>query len=359
VEYSRRGKITSNRDGWQKHQDETEAPPLKPNTNSTDCPSARKSLDNRKANMNRKTCFATLFVMVLCLMTSGCFNMEQEIFLEPDGSGDLVFSFSMPEFPEATMKDASQQDPRKLIDELKQKLPAGLSSSIKMKEAKEIKRNGVMAYYIVLHFNQLSDVDALFSEVIKSLNEKDKAKPSPSKDEFSFKIKLEKDGELTVINQSFYADLMGAIGGAKGGGALSGVPESGKAPNDPNPVDPAPDDPPPPVKSQSSAKPKSARKSGRKTAATDAAGQEKSSGSAANDKMKNDIMNDIMKDFPSEQTMGMIFSAILKLRFVLHAPKKIAETNADIVLNERIAIWNATLGAFIKENKPIEMKVTY
>jgi hypothetical protein len=343
-----------------------EAPPLQPNINSTDCPSAIKSLDNRKAKMNRKTCFATLFVMVLCLMTSGCFNMEQEIFLEPDGSGDLVFSFSMPEFPETAMKDASQQDPRKLIDELKQKLPAGLSSSIKLKEAKEIKRNGVMAYYLVLHFNQLSDVDALFNEVIKGLSEKDKAKPSPSKDDFLLKIKLEKDGELTVINQSFYANILEAIGGAKGGAGLFSVPESGKAPNDPTP-----DDPPPPVKSQSSAKPKSARKSGRKTAAkeaspfdrlqevfglpTDAAGQEKSSGSAANDKTKSDIM----KDFPSEQTMGMLFSAILKLRFVLHAPKKIAETNADIVLNERIAIWNATLGAFIKENKPIEMKVTY
>jgi hypothetical protein len=60
-----------------------------------------------------------------------------------------------------------------------------------------------------------------------------------------------------------------------------------------------------------------------------------------------------------EETINMIFSSLFKLRFVLHAPKKITETNADIVLNGNIAVWNASFGAFVKEKKPIEMKVAY
>lgn len=43
----------------------------------------------------------------------------------------------------------------------------------------------------------------------------------------------------------------------------------------------------------------------------------------------------------------------------MHAPKNISETNADIVLNGKTAIWDASFGAFIKEKKPIEMKLTY
>ena len=66
-----------------------------------------------------------------------------------------------------------------------------------------------------------------------------------------------------------------------------------------------------------------------------------------------------MKAISSGRDDTSLVSSILKMRFVLHTPKKITETNADIVLNGNIAIWNASLGAFIKEKKPIEMKVTY
>jgi hypothetical protein len=66
-----------------------------------------------------------------------------------------------------------------------------------------------------------------------------------------------------------------------------------------------------------------------------------------------------MKGLMDEEAINMIFSSLFKLRFVLHAPKKITETNADIVLNGNIAVWNASFGAFAKEKKPIEMKVAY
>jgi hypothetical protein len=59
-----------------------------------------------------------------------------------------------------------------------------------------------------------------------------------------------------------------------------------------------------------------------------------------------------------EELIGML-SSMYKMRYVIHAPKNISETNADIVMNGNIAVWNASPGAFIKEQKPLEMKVSY
>ena len=64
-----------------------------------------------------------------------------------------------------------------------------------------------------------------------------------------------------------------------------------------------------------------------------------------------------MKDLG--EAMDKFISSNIKLRFFLHAPKKITETNADIVLDEKTAVWNASFGAFLKEKKPIEMKLIY
>jgi len=305
--------------------------------------------------MNRKNCFAAIFVAVLCLLTSGCFNIEQEIFLEPDGSGDMVIYISMPDFPEAMKKTSPgpQQDPQKLLDEFKQKFANDLPPTIKLKEAKEVRRHGAMAFYIVLHFNQLNDVDSMLDKFSKeSLSDKGQAQSTASKDESLWKVQLEKSGDLTVITQRFYADIAGAMGEAMGGAMGMGKSESLKSPSDP----------PPPIKSQATVTPKSGSKPARKTptrrkargAEAVAPKEENPFESTADGQMK-----DPMKELMNEEVMSMIFSSIFKMRFVLHAPKKITESNADIVLNGNIAIWNASLGAFAKEKKPIEMKVTY
>src|SRR5262245_16859093 len=227
-----------------------------------------KSPVNQKVNMNRKTCFALIFVSVLCLLTSACFNIEQEIFLEPDGSGEMVIYFSMPDFPEAVKKKTpgSQQDPQKLIDEFRQKFPTELPSGISLKEVKEIQRHGAIAYYVVLHFNQLSDVDSMIDAFLKNLRKEAKAPSTALKEDFFLKIKQEKDGDLTVITQRFYADIMGAMGGTMG----LGKPEGAKAPGDPFPSNPTPSNPtpsdPPPIESEASVKSKS-KSAGPKTAA--------------------------------------------------------------------------------------------
>lgn len=283
-----------------------------------------------------------IFVAVLCLLTSGCFSIEQEIFLEPDGSGDLVMYISMPDIPEAMKKNAPgpQQDPQKLIDEFKQKFANELSPALRLKEAKEIHRHGVMAFYIVLHFNQLNDVDSMLDKFSKeSLSEKDRAQSPASKDESLWKIQLKKTGDLTVITQRFYADILGAMG--------TGKSESAKPSSDPSPI-----------KSQASVRPKSASKpAGKGTTRRTTRGAK--SVAPKEENPFESMADDPMKGLMNEEVMNMLLSSIFKLRFVLHAPKKITETNADIVLNGKIAIWNASFGAFAKEKKPIEMKVAY
>jgi len=65
-----------------------------------------------------------------------------------------------------------------------------------------------------------------------------------------------------------------------------------------------------------------------------------------------------MSNDMAEQLKPVLLS-IVRMRYVLHAPSPITETNADIVLNERTAVWNCSLVAFIKNKKPIEMKASF
>ncbi len=285
----------------------------------------------------------TIFVAALCLLTSGCFSIEQEIFLEADGSGDLVIFVSMPDIPEAMKKNATgpQQDPQKLLDEVKQKFATELPPALKLKEAKEVRRNGAAAYYIVLHFNQLKDVDSMLDKFSKeSLSEKGQGQSPATKDESLWKIQLEKAGDRTVITQHFYADFAGAMG--------MGKPESAKAQSDS----------PPPVKPQPSVTPKSGSRQASEGTTRRTARATKPAAAKEENPFES-MTGDPMKGLMDEEMMSTMLSLIFKLRFVLHAPNKITETNADIVLGGKTAIWNASFGAFVNEKKPIEMKVTF
>jgi hypothetical protein len=296
--------------------------------------------------MNRKNYIATIFLSVLCLLTSGCYSTEYEIFLEPDGSGDMAIYLSMPNIPEemfeAMKKDASnpQKDLQKLFDEVKQTFTNELPPTVKLKEAKEVRRNGAFAYYIVLRFDQLNDLNPMFDKYTKTgMLKAGMAQSAVSKIESFWKIQLEKAGDLTTINQSLYFDFEAIAAGLE-----TGKKESEKSPSDP----------PAPVKSQASVKPKSGSKPARKaptrrTAPTDDPVAPK----------EDPALDEAMKALFGEGMITMLVSAILKMRFVMHAPKNITETNADIVLNGKIAIWNASLGAFITGRKPVEMKMTY
>ena len=71
------------------------------------------------------------------------------------------------------------------------------------------------------------------------------------------------------------------------------------------------------------------------------------------------------KDEPSfdmkglEEQMMPLFLGMIKLRFTLHTPTPITESNADMVLQGNTAVWNCSMAAFVKSKKPIEMKATY
>jgi hypothetical protein len=289
--------------------------------------------------MNRKTWFGPIFVMVMCLLTSGCISIEQEIFLEPDGSGDLVIHISMPDLPEEMKKNAppSPQDPQKLIDELKLKIANELPPTITLKDAKEVRRNGAIAYYMVVHFNRLDDVNSMLGKFSQeTLSKKDQAQTPES----LWNVQMQKAGDLTVITQRFYTDMVEAMGTDKPSSEkeveVAGVGKEVRVTPEPAP------------------KP-AAKRGARRTTP----GAQTTPGAKPAAPKEENYFQSMGTPLMDEETMNMLASSLFKLRFVLHAPKKIAETNADIVLNGNTAVWNATFGAFAKDKKPIEMKVTY
>src|SRR5215469_11246920 len=88
-----------------------------------------------------------LLVGLLCLTASGCFTIEQEIFLDADGGGDVVLHITMPEFPEDVIKSslggmAGKSNPGDDLARLKKDVTTGLPSTVTIKELKEVKQNG-------------------------------------------------------------------------------------------------------------------------------------------------------------------------------------------------------------------------
>ncbi|HQR36643.1 MAG TPA: hypothetical protein PLK30_28225 [Blastocatellia bacterium] len=303
--------------------------------------------------MTKKTYLAMLLIMLLSLLSAGCISVEQEIFLESDGSGDMVMHLSLPDIPEELMKNspaasagAMQPDPKQMIEELKQKFSAGLPPTVQLKEAKEVKRNGAFGYYIVLHFKQLSDLESALDSFSKEgLGEQKPGEPQKANNSY-WKVAQEKRGNLTVITQRMFIDLADAFD--------SKSPEANKEkPAEPAaaPIEPAPAPKAPP-------KQRATKRTGRASASAPEKAEDPPSPPPA------DMSADFMKGMFEGQMMGMLLSSLFKFRFIVHAPRNFTETNADIVLGGKTAIWNASFGAFMdeknpKEKKVLEMKVIY
>lgn len=301
--------------------------------------------------MTKKTCLLILLAAMLSLLTSGCIAVEQEIFLAADGSGEMVMHISLPDIPDAIMKNSpaagtGQPDPKAILEELKKKFSSNLPPTVQLKEAKEVKRNGAFGYYIVLHFKQLSDLESAMDSFSKEGLAEQGSGEAKKKDESYWKVFQEKKGDLTTITQRLFVDMSGMFGKD----APAGDKEKNVEPVEPPPP-PAPKaEPKPPAK-------RVAKRGGRTT--QPAAPVEKEEDFPA-PPMAEDMFKGLMED----DAMKMIFSSIFKFRFIVHAPKDFTETNADIVLNGKTAIWNASFGAFIgekdsKEKKILEMKVVY
>ena len=236
------------------------------------------------------------FIFVTCLFATGCFSIEQEIFLNADGSGEFVVLISLPDLPEQMNKTATTGKKTPDLEDFRKDLTASLPPSLTLKEAKEVKHNGVQSLYAVFRFKQLDDVKLVLTNLAKGSLQANEVGSDPQ-----WSLDIQKKGPKTYFRQSFVVDVDSKAGAA----------------------------------------------------AKDA----KKDGAATGVKQQVPEADDFSKQL--EEQMKPVILSIIRMRFVLHAPSPITETNADIVLNEKTAVWNCSLVAFAKEKKPIEMKAAF
>jgi hypothetical protein len=274
--------------------------------------------------MDRKFRLAGLAgLLAFVVLASGCISIEQEIYLQPDGSGELLLHIGLPEFPEEMKQNAplGAAGPEATLQKFKDEVTRNLPPTVKLKEAREVKRNGTQGFYAVFHFQQFKDVETLMAQVMKeSATDAQTGAKKPSE----WSMQIEKAGNLTHFTQRFFADLSESNASAAAEVKLK-TPEAA--------------DKPAPRKSRRSTQ---RRAAARKPVAPPASPDPFAA-------MGADL---------SKQLEPLLYG-IVKFRFVLHTPTPITASNADIVLNGKTALWNASLAAFVKEKKPIEMKASY
>jgi hypothetical protein len=253
----------------------------------------------RKARLMRpKHIAGCALIIASCFFVTGCFSIEQEIFLNADGSGDLVVFISLPDFPEKMggPEMTPKTTPADALAEFKKELTTALPSTISLKEAKEVKQNGVQSIYAVFSFKQVQDIQRVLANFGKSSLKEGEIGSDPQ-----WSLQIEKKQNLSFYTQKFLLDVEGkAKAEVKAEVTVNGKTQEQKK-------------------------------------------------SAEEEKASKDM---------EEQFKPLILS-IVRMRFVLHTPSPITDTNADIVMNGRTAVWNCSLAAFSKNKKPIEMKATF
>jgi hypothetical protein len=242
--------------------------------------------------MNIRRAVGFVFVLLLCVFATGCFSIEQEIFLNADGSGELIMFISIPDFPEDMMKaqPAAGEKPEDKLREMQSDLTANMPPTVKVKEVKEVKQNGARGFYFVVQFKQLKDVETWMTNFGKESmkDEKNKTAPPPT-----WSLQSEKRADGTSFVQRFSIDLS----------------EPEKKPEAKPGEQPKPEE------------------------------------------------SDLSKEL--EAQLKPLLYSMVKMRFVLHAPSPITESNADIVMNRNTAVWNCSMSAFLKNKQPIEMRAKF
>jgi transcriptional regulator with PAS, ATPase and Fis domain len=231
------------------------------------------------------------------MLATGCISIDQEIFLNADGSGDVAVIISLPDLPEKMggAQITTTKSPTETLAEFKKELTTALPQTIALTEAREVKQNGVQSIYAVFHFKQLDDVQRVLANFGKgSLKESDIGSAP------QWSLQIEKKDNKTHYTQRFVIDV-----DTKAKGEVK----------------------------------------------TSKPGEKQQTAEGAN--ASNDASNDMEEQFKP------LLLSIIRMRFVLHTPSAISDTNADIVLNGKTAVWNCSLAAFSKDKKPIEMKATF
>lgn len=238
--------------------------------------------------MNLKRVSRFCLVLAIGFFSSACFSFEQEVFLNPDGSGELFLYISMPDLPDEMMKSGSElnkKSPADAMAEFKQEMLNG-ASALKVKEVKEIRQNGARGVLAVFQFKDLKDIAPAFASLGKST-----MKEGEFKGNNEWTVRVDKVRGKNVFTGRLLFDM---------------------------------DETKP-------AKPKA-------------------------EEGKGELTID-MKGL--EDQLKPLFLGMIKMRFVLHTPSPITDTNADMVLQGNTAVWNCSMAAFAKNKKPIEMKASY
>lgn len=242
-------------------------------------------------NVRRQACYGLVLASVL--LATGCISIDQEIFLNADGSGEVAVIISLPDLPDkmAAAELTSKKSPAETLAEFKKELTTALPPTIKLTEAREVKQNGVQSIYAVFHFKQLEDIQRVLANFGKGSLKEGDIGSAPQ-----WSLQIEKKDNKTHYTQKFVMD----------------------------------------VDSKAKAEVKTAKPGEKQPTAEET-------------KASNEM----------EDQFKPLLLSIIRMRFVLHAPSVISDTNADIVLNGRTAVWNCSLAAFSKDKKPIEMKATF
>ncbi len=242
-------------------------------------------------------------VLLFAVFSSACFSIEKEIFLNADGSGLLVLHVSMPDLPEDTSTGSLRIDktPAAEIEKFTQDIMTKLPPTVKLREAKQVKRNGMVGFYAVLEFKELKETEkilAAFSE--NGLNEF-------ANGESQWTVQLDKQADKINYAEKFFINVDDA--------KKSAAPAKGSAAQN--------------------------KKSSQRNATGKAGAVTATDSQALDEKMK------------------ILGWSLVNMRFVLHTPTPIKESNADMVMEDRIAVWNCSLLNFVKDKKPVEMKATF
>ena len=248
--------------------------------------------------MKVKNVLGFAVIIACCLMASGCFSIEQEIFLNPDGSGELVVFISLPDLPEKMggAELTTKKSPADALGEFRKELTTALPPTITLKQAKEVKQNGVQSLYAIFQFKKIDDIQRVLANFGKDSLKEGDIGSAPQ-----WTLSIEKKENKSLFIQKFLLDV------------------DAKAKTE--------------IKAEVTV-------NGQKQEQKKSPEEEKAS-----------------KEM-DEQLKPLILS-IVRMRFVLHTPAPITESNADIVLNSNTAIWNCSLAAFSKEKKAIEMKAVF
>lgn len=294
-------------------------------------------------------------LIVLCLSTSACISIEQEIFVKADGSGDLLLHISLPDLPDdaKSLTIGGGADTGDVMEKFKKEVIEKLPPTIKLIEAKSQKRNGTAGFYALFRFQDLREVQSLMGQILQeSTKEMPGADPTQKKSKPpEWTLAFDKQNGLTNFTQTFFADMSDAKVETKAEAKAEIKTET--------PTEVAPVEDPPPA---AAAPPTTRRTTKRQTRNTRRnTTQTKIEQPPAEPAEKPEVKTEANAEFKMEgleKMASMIFSAI-KFRFVLHTPTPIKDSNADIVLGGNIALWDCSLAAFANDPKPIVMKVTF